>query len=135
MIHATTVSNDVGKCPCNHVGGSCHLHGHSITNARCELPYHSSNSQTAASRWPRIQQTLSANVQDSMLFIRHRKIFVLKYFRSRSGLQKFFNKKIFLTKIFQYENFPIYSSCLEICKPGVYCIVYRAVPRPRQKGF
>ena len=37
------------------------------------------------------------------------KIFVLKYFRRMSTLQKFFNTKIFPTKISYNENFPIYG--------------------------
>ena len=38
------------------------------------------------------------------------KIFVLKYFRRTSTLRKFFNTKIFLTKISYNENFPIYGN-------------------------
>ena len=38
------------------------------------------------------------------------KIFVLKYFRKTSILRKFFNTKIFPTKISYNENFPIYGS-------------------------
>ena len=37
------------------------------------------------------------------------KIFVLKYFRRTSTLRKFFNTKIFPTKISYNENFPIYG--------------------------
>ena len=39
-----------------------------------------------------------------------RKIFVLKYFRKMLALQKFFNTKIFPTKISYNENFPIYGN-------------------------
>ena len=39
------------------------------------------------------------------------KNFVLKYFRRTSTLRKFFNTKIFPTKISYNKNFPIYGSC------------------------
>ena len=42
------------------------------------------------------------------------KIFVLKYFRRTSTLRKFFNTKIFPTKISYNENFPIYGSVCEL---------------------
>ena len=51
----------------------------------------------------------STHIQDSTLFCPHRKIIGLKCFHSRSGLRKFFNTIIHLTKSFQYENFPIYG--------------------------
>ena len=38
------------------------------------------------------------------------KIFMLKYFRRMSTLQKFVNTKIYLTKISYHENFPIYGT-------------------------
>ena len=39
------------------------------------------------------------------------KIFVLKYFHRMSTLRKFFNTKIFPTKISYNKNFPIYGTC------------------------
>ena len=61
IINATTVSNDVSKCLCNAVGGSCHFHSHSITIMHvASFPFHKSIlRQQPPSISLYIQQTLS----------------------------------------------------------------------------
>ena len=56
------------------------------------------------------------------------KIFVLKYFRRMSTLRKFFNTKIFLTKISYNENFPIYGNHFTTIGALFMCLIVGKVP-------
>ena len=153
IINPKTVSNDVGKCPCNGVGGSCHFYSHCImvmlvASFLFTAQYFANSciSQLNTSPTVALKRYLfiyvvatyttnffkllhskthviarSTHAQDSMLFFRHWKIFVLKHSHSRSGVQKIFNTKIYLTKILNMKS-SRFAVLFPILNSQIYCV-------------